>query len=115
SVTRVPFAHEPGAPEPDRSVFAIAEDPEGTLWFGSQGELTRFDEADGTLHEVALPELSPGKDVPIITSIAVDARAVLWISTWNRGLVAFDAASGASRGYRHDPERADSLAADRLA
>jgi signal transduction histidine kinase/ligand-binding sensor domain-containing protein len=114
-VTRVPFAHDPGAPEPDRFMFAVAEDPAGTLWFGSQGDLFRFDAADEALHHVALPELSPGKDVPIVTSIAIDARAVLWISTWNRGLVAYDPASGASRGYRHDPERADGLAADRLA
>lgn len=114
-VTRVPFAKEPDAPEPDRIVFGIAEDPSGTLWFGSQGALYRFEEADAELHHVALPELAPGKDVPILTSIAVDARAVLWISTWNRGLVAYDPTSRASRGYRHDPERADSLAADRLA
>jgi ligand-binding sensor domain-containing protein len=114
-VTRIPYAPGPGSTEPDRLTFAIAEDPAGTLWFGSQRELYRLDEADGALHAVALPELSPGKDVPIITSIGVDARAVLWISTWNRGLVAYDPASRASRGYRHDPERADSLAADRLA
>jgi ligand-binding sensor domain-containing protein len=64
---------------------------------------------------VALPELAPGSDVPIVTAIAIDTRGVLWISTWNRGLVAYDPASGASHGYRHDPDRPDSLAADRLA
>ena len=114
-VTRIPFAHEPEAPAPDRNMFGIAEDPTSTLWFGSQRDLYRFDEAGAELHHVALPELAPGKDLPIVTSIAVDSRAVLWISTWNRGLVAYDPASRASRGYRHDPERADSLAADRLA
>lgn len=114
-ITRVPFAREPGAPEPDRFVFAVAEDPAGTLWFGSQEELYRFDAADGSLHHVALPELAPGKDVPIITCIAVDARGVLWISTWNRGLVAYHPAGGTSRGYRHDPERVESLSANRLA
>ena len=114
-ITRVPFARDPGAPEPDRSVFAVAEDPAGTLWFGTQRDLHRFDEGDAALHHVALPELAPGQDVPVITSIAVDARGVLWISTWNRGLVGYDPASATSRGYRHDPERADSLAADRLA
>ena len=113
-ITRVPFRRDPGAPEPDRFTFAIAEDPAGTLWFGTQGDLYRFDAADGALHHVALPELAPGKDVPIITSIAVEARGVLWISTWNRGLVAYDPASRTSRGYRHDPARTESLAADRL-
>ena len=113
--TRVPFAREAGAPEPDRLVFAIAEDPGGTLWFGTQGDLCRYDAVDASLHRVALPELAPGKDLPIITGIAIDARGALWLSTWNRGLVAYDPASGVSRGYRHDPERADSLAADHLA
>jgi ligand-binding sensor domain-containing protein len=113
-VTRVPFAPEPGAPEPDREMFAIAEDGLGSLWFGSQGALYRFEATEGSLRRVPLPELAPGKDVPIITSIAVDRRGVLWISTWNRGLLAYDPASEASRGYRHDPERDDSLSADRL-
>jgi ligand-binding sensor domain-containing protein/signal transduction histidine kinase len=113
-ITRIPFEREPGLPEPDGVMFAIAEDPAGTLWFGSQTDLYRVDPAGGALHHVTLPELAPGKDTPIITSIAVDARGVLWISTWNRGLVVYDPASGESRGYRHDPARSDSLAADRL-
>jgi signal transduction histidine kinase/ligand-binding sensor domain-containing protein len=114
-VTRIPFAREAGAPEPDGIAFAITQAPDGALWVGTQRELYRYDAADGALHRVALPELAPGKDVPIITSVATDARGVLWIATWNRGLVAYEPASGTSRGYHHDPERADSLAADRLA
>jgi len=114
-ITRVPFAREAGAPDPDRLMFAVAEDRAGTLWFGSQGVLYRFDEGDGSLHYVAVPELAPGKDVPVITAIVIDPNGILWISTWNRGIVAYDPQSGASRGYRHDPERPDSLAADRLA
>ena len=113
-ITRVPFAREPGGPEPDRLMFAIAEDPAGTLWFGSGEALYRFDAVDGALHHVALPELAPGKDDPIITSIAIDAGGVLWISTWNRGLIAYDPRRRESHGYRHDPARTDSLAADRL-
>ena len=113
-VTRVPTAQEAGAPPPDIQVFAVAEDSGGTLWFGTQGDLYRYASEDASLHRVALPEFAPGKDLPIITAIAIDAHGVLWLSTWNRGLVAFDPASGLSRGYRHDPERADSLAADHL-
>lgn len=113
-VTRIPFEAAPGAPEPDRLMFGIAEDRNGTLWFGSERALYRFDETKGSLHRLSLPELGPGKDVPIVTSLAVDTHGLIWISTWNRGLVAYDPASGSSRGYRHDPERAESLAADRL-
>ena len=114
-VTRVPFARDAGARELDQNMFAIAEDPAGTLWFGSERGLYRLDESSWSLRRAALPELAPGKDVPIITSMVLGANGTLWISTWNRGLIAFDPASGASRGYRHDPERAESLAADRLA
>jgi signal transduction histidine kinase/ligand-binding sensor domain-containing protein len=113
-ITRVPFARDPGAPEPDRLMFAVAEDPAGALWFGSQSGLYRLNAADGMLHHVTLPELSTGKDAPIVTSIAIDGRGVLWISTWNRGLVAYGPSDRESRGYRHDPARTDSLAADRL-
>jgi ligand-binding sensor domain-containing protein len=114
-IARVPFAAEAGAPKPDPLVFAVSEDAKGSLWFGTQGDLYRLDVAAAVLRHVELPELAPGKDVPIITSSAFDAHGVLWISTWNRGLVAYDPQTGKSRGYRHDPERADSLAADRLA
>jgi signal transduction histidine kinase/ligand-binding sensor domain-containing protein len=114
-VTRVSLARNDGAQEQDRNMFAIAEDPAGVLWFGSERGLFRLDESAGLLRSVPLPELAPNKDVPIITSIALSANGTLWISTWNRGLIAFDPASGSSRGFRHDPERPESLAADRLA
>jgi len=114
-VMRVPFAKEPRAPEPDYSVFAVTEDPAGTLWVGTQRDLYRYDEADASLHHVAVPELAPGKNIPILTAMAFDARGVLWIATWNRGLIAYEPKTGASHRYRHDPEREDSLAADRLA
>jgi signal transduction histidine kinase/ligand-binding sensor domain-containing protein len=112
---RVPFAKEAGAPEPDPNVFAVTQDPAGILWVGTQRGLYRYDAADASLHYAVVPELAPGKDAPIVTSMAIDARGVLWIATWNRGLIAYDTVSRASRGYRHDPDRADSLAADRLA
>ncbi|HJQ97932.1 MAG TPA: two-component regulator propeller domain-containing protein, partial [Candidatus Polarisedimenticolaceae bacterium] len=101
--------------EADPTVFAIAEDLSGTLWFGTERALYRFDRETSSLRRAAVPELAPGKDVPIVTSLSVDARGILWMSTWNRGLVAFDPATGGSRGYRHDPQREGSLAADRLA
>ena len=114
-VTRVPYAADPSGREPDKNAFAIAEDASGTLWCGTQSELYRFEATSEALRRVALPELAPGKDVPIVTAIAVDPADTLWIATWNRGLIAFDPASGTSRAYRHDPLRPESLAADRLA
>jgi ligand-binding sensor domain-containing protein len=114
-VTRVPFAKALDALESDLNVFAIAEDESGTLWFGTERSLYRFDSATASLRRQAVPELAPGKDIPIVTSMARDGNGLLWMSTWNRGLVVFDPANGSSRGYRHDPRREGSLAADRLA
>src|SRR6185436_15201617 len=71
-------------------------------------------ERRNVLRRLDLPELGPGKDNPIVTSLAVDPHGLIWISTWNRGLVAYDPSSRSSRGYRHDPERAESLGANRL-
>lgn len=113
-ITRIPIAPG-GASDPDPNGFAIAEDPRGGIWFGTERHLYRLDAASGTARPAGLPEMAPGDDVPIITAIACDEHGTLWISTWNRGLIAYDTVSGASRGYRHDPERADSLGADRLA
>ncbi|HEX4824159.1 MAG TPA: two-component regulator propeller domain-containing protein [Candidatus Polarisedimenticolaceae bacterium] len=109
-VTRLPVADER-----DDNAFAIAEDPSGGIWFGTERHLYRFDPATGSARSVAAPELAPGDDFPIVTAIACDAHGTLWISTWNRGLIAFDTTTGASHGYRNDPQREDSLGADRLA
>src|SRR6185436_12740238 len=106
-VTRIPFATEKDGPYQSPNMFAIAEDPAGTLWFGSERGLYKFDASANALRRVPLPELAAGKDVPILTSIAMDGQGTLWISTWNRGLVAYDPGSGRSRGFRHDPEQAE--------
>ncbi len=113
-ITRVPFAKDPGTPAADTNVFAIVEDKAGTLWFGTERALYAFDPAAGSLRFKSIRELAPGSDVPIVTSMAVDGQGVIWLSTWNRGLVAFDPQTGVSRGFRHDPQREGSLAADRL-
>jgi len=112
-VSRAPFASSE-QPRLDANVYAIAEDRSGGLWFGSERALLRLDAATGSLRRAAVPELAPGENVPIVTSIAVDSHGILWLSTWNRGLIVYDPATGASRGYLHEPQREDSLAADRL-
>src|SRR5262245_34651306 len=113
-VTRIPFDPASGVTDPDRLMYGVIEDRQGALWFGSERAFYRYDEAKGSLHRLDLPELAPSKDQPIVTSLALDLHGLIWMSTWNRGLVAYDPASGTSHGYRHDPERAESLAADRL-
>ncbi len=111
-ISRIPFDLSSRLPE-DPFAFAIAEDRAGGLWFGGERSVYRMDTTAGFLRGVQVRELDP-KRPPIITDLAFDANGVLWIATWNAGLVAYEPSSREARQHLHDPERSDSLSADRL-
>src|SRR5262245_57747739 len=70
--TRVEYADERRA-----NAFGIAEDPQGRIWLGTERHLSEYVAATNTLRTVAVPELAPGADVPIITAMTSDAHGTL--------------------------------------
>jgi signal transduction histidine kinase/ligand-binding sensor domain-containing protein len=113
-VTRVPFAASSAATPESLNVFAIAETSDGGLWFGATDGIFHYNTGTAYLDRASVPLIHPEGKPAIATAVACDRSDTLWITTWNRGLVALDTRTGISRGYRHDPEQADGLAADRL-
>ncbi|HET6604324.1 MAG TPA: diguanylate cyclase [Xanthomonadaceae bacterium] len=71
---------------PQITVLAIAQDPTGYIWVGTQAGLARFDGVEFTRYDVRnTPEL-PGL---FIHDLSVDARGRLWIGTY-KGLAVLD-------------------------
>jgi len=86
--------YDPEDGGPERTIFAIAQDTDGTMWFGTDdglyhlagGRFQRFDKEDGL----------PGTHV---RALHVDGQGVLWVGLYGNGL-----AVRADRGFeRFDP------------
>jgi ligand-binding sensor domain-containing protein/signal transduction histidine kinase len=112
--TRVPFASDANATQQSLSLFAIEESSTGELWFASTDGIFRYDAKSATLLRAPLSEIQPEDKPAIATTMAFDRFDTLWITTWNRGLVAYETTTGVHRSYRHEAGREDSLATDRL-
>jgi ligand-binding sensor domain-containing protein len=70
------------APETDgRMIYSLAEDHEGNLWVGSEGDLFCY---DASLHRKNIPPVKAG-----IKALLVDRQGVLWIGTGSQGLLRY--------------------------
>lgn len=63
---------------PQISAVAIAQTPDGYLWIGTQGGLTRF---DGIGFTTFTPANEPAIPHPLLSALAVDGDGNLWIGT----------------------------------
>jgi signal transduction histidine kinase/ligand-binding sensor domain-containing protein/ActR/RegA family two-component response regulator len=71
---------------PENSVTAMAQTPDGYLWLGTEGGLTRFDGLKFTTFDKRrVPELGTA----LITSLMVDQQGFLWIGTGSGTLLRF--------------------------
>jgi PAS domain S-box-containing protein len=82
------YRHDPENPASlsSNAVFAMHQSPDGTLWFGTQGGLNRFDAATQTFRAYREKQGMPNDTV---LGILEDDAGYLWITT-NNGLAKFD-------------------------
>ncbi|MEM1270771.1 MAG: two-component regulator propeller domain-containing protein, partial [Bacteroidota bacterium] len=67
-------------------VWSIEQTPDGYLWLGTRGGLTRYDGARFRHFTVAnTPQLTSNE----IRELFVDSSGVLWIGTYGGGLVRY--------------------------
>ncbi len=93
-----------------KSPRGLAETRDGRLLVGTDGlGLLEIDLASGSVHH--LPGASTQGDERKVYSVHVSKNGTIWYGTDGAGLFAI-APGGLKRNYRHDPEKADSLAAD---
>ncbi len=90
----------------DSSVFAIAQDSTGFMWFGTFDGLNRYDG-----HQMITFRYDPSKSTSLvdsdISSMLVHSSGELWIGTWGGGIYRFDMNS---EQFVHHPSIFDDLA-----
>ena len=97
---------DPGSLSND-NVFGMLENPPGRIWLATAAGVDVLDSAAGSVRRVWQSE---GRE-PTALAAAGDR---VWVGTFGDGLHLFGEAPGASRVWRRDPGRRDSLADDRI-
>ncbi len=110
--------HDAGDPGSlaDDWILAIAEDPSGDLWIGTEGGgLARWRRSTDSFvsyrHDPEDPGTLSGDRVVAITW---DQAGNLWIGTLESGLNRFDPSTGIFQRFRHEPSDPASLAHDQV-
>jgi signal transduction histidine kinase/ligand-binding sensor domain-containing protein/CheY-like chemotaxis protein len=98
----------PGGP-----IYAVAQDRNGLMWFGSGGGLIRYDGVDFKVfrHTVDDPHSLPFNTV---YALLVDRGNRVWAGGITGGLIAYDQADGSFRQWQHDDGKAGSLASNEV-
>ena len=98
---------------PSTNVYAVVQDRDGAIWFGTKGGLARFDGVGFKVFRHA--ENDPGSLYNNgIATLMVDRQGRLWAAGLNAGLNRYDEANGSFRHWGHDPADPASLASDRV-
>lgn len=98
---------------PSTSVYAVAQDHDGAIWFGTKSGIARFDGVSFQVFRHAVNDPGSLYDNSI-SSLLVDRRGSLWSGGLNAGLNRYDAPTGKFVHWGHDPANPDSLASDRV-
>ena len=94
-------------------VYAIAQDREGYMWFGTQEGLNRYDGFEFTVFAHEPNDPTSISDETIRTMIS-DSNGTIWVGTDAGGLSRFDSASQTFTNYLHDPSDSTSIADNRV-
>jgi signal transduction histidine kinase/CheY-like chemotaxis protein/streptogramin lyase len=93
---------------PGGVVYAVVQDRQGNMWFGTFGGLVRYDGVDFKTfrHEPGDPDSLAGGN---IYTLSADHRGLLWLGGINTGLSRYDPATGRFRNWRHHDGKPASL------
>ena len=96
---------------PSSTVYSVAQDKQGLMWFGAGADLVRYDGVDFRIfsHRSDDPaSLSEGT----VYSLLVDRDDRLWVGGFGMGLNRLERDGGGFVHWRHDPADPESLAGD---
>jgi signal transduction histidine kinase/ligand-binding sensor domain-containing protein/ActR/RegA family two-component response regulator len=98
---------------PSGAIYAVAQDRNGLMWFGSAGGLVRF---DGVGFKVFRHATDDPNSVPanLTYSLLIDRDNRVWTGGISTGLIAYDQKNGRFRQWTHDDKQAASLAGDEV-
>jgi two-component system sensor histidine kinase ChiS len=92
-------------------VTAIAQDPQGFIWLGTQDGLNRFDGYEFRIFRTD-PDDPTSLSSPTINALLVDSSGTLWVATYGGGLDRYDPATQSFIHFRNDPDDPSSLSSD---
>lgn len=95
------------------SVYSIAQDSQGFVWFGTEDGLNRYDGYEFTVFRPDLNDESSLSD-RWISALAADDEGNLWIGTRQGGVNFYNAKTGKFTRYLHDSQVSSSLSSDRI-
>jgi ligand-binding sensor domain-containing protein/DNA-binding CsgD family transcriptional regulator len=93
------------------SVYAILQDSNGFMWFGTRLGLNRF---DGEKFRIFSQDPSDPRSLPglRVTSLCEDEEGNLWVGTKDAGLARYDKRLEIFTNYSHDETLSESLPSD---
>ena len=92
----------------EATVYAMAQDRQGFLWFATQNGLNRYDGATFVVykHDDNNPASLSNN---FILALLVDHEGMVWVGTTIGGVDRFDPATGQFHHYQYNPQNAQSL------
>ncbi|GGA09008.1 hybrid sensor histidine kinase/response regulator [Dyella caseinilytica] len=96
---------------PSTSVYAIAQDHDGTIWFGTKTGIARFD----GVHFQVFRHMENDPDSLYnnnISALLVDKQGMVWVGGLDGGLSRYNPNTGKFTHWGHDPSNPSSLASD---
>jgi signal transduction histidine kinase/ligand-binding sensor domain-containing protein/CheY-like chemotaxis protein len=98
---------------PSSVVYAVAQDHDGAIWFGTKGGIARFD----GLHLKVFRHIENDPDSLYqneISTLFVGQRGKIWAGGLGPGLNRYDPDTGKFTHWGHDPDNQQSLASDHV-
>jgi ligand-binding sensor domain-containing protein/signal transduction histidine kinase len=91
------YGDDPGSLSSE-SVSAMYDDSHGSLFIGTENGLDQIDRQTGKRVRTITAE---GGTKPLVVAVIEDARGVLWIGSFTRGLTSYDVRNHRYAHYRH--------------
>ena len=98
---------------PAGTIYAVAQDRNGLMWFAGAAGLVRFDGVD---FKVFRHVASDAQSLPVegIYALLIDRSNRVWAGGLSSGLAVYDQSTGAFEHWTHDASVADSLASNEV-
>jgi signal transduction histidine kinase/ligand-binding sensor domain-containing protein/CheY-like chemotaxis protein len=98
---------------PDGTIYAVAQDRHGLMWFGAASGLVRY---DGVSFKVFRHAVDDPLSIPegAVYCLFVDRDNRIWSGGISNGLIARDPSSGRFRHWEHDDRNPASLASNEV-
>ncbi len=95
------------------SVYAILQDSDGFMWFGTRFGLSRY---DGTEFKIFRHDPLKTSTLPdfLITVLYEDSQGDIWIGTRNGGVAKFQKQLENFINFKHDPEDSNSISGNHV-